>query len=414
MNLRSSSSHNSAIGADSDQRIIKIEETSAYQRSKHRAASELRGSVKTKELLTKAIGTHRIESPATVQQYRFDIDHLSTGNFDLVEIHWDGEFELIQDPLVNRYVIYLVLAGSLAQKINHRQQLCCSPATATIVNSGESVESVTSKTGAVLLISIDLQAIDLTLGKLLDKTLKQPVVFQSNIDLTSEFGLSLKKFGQFLWAAADKNNPTDFSALVLQKLEQAFLDCTIEGLPSNYSEELRYQNDGALSCHVRKAQMFIESNLHEDIKLGDIVAAVGVCPRLLQKAFSHHCGCSPMRFLTQARLQQIRQDLERSVHDTKIVDVMMHYGFTQGGKFAKEYQQLFGEKPSETLKRSTNSNQHNDLLWQTIEDNQSERLTGGQSLLLKQSIFQPAGLPAEAARIWLNAAYFQSANDCSL
>jgi AraC-like DNA-binding protein len=222
-------------------------------------------------------------------------------------------------------------------------------------------------------------------------------------------GLSLKKFGQFLWAVADQNNPIDFSALVLQKLEQAFLDCTIEGLPSNYSEELRYQNDGALSCHVRKAQMFIEANLHEDIKLADIVAAVGVCPRLLQKAFSHHCGCSPMRFLTQARLQRIRQDLERSAHDTKIVDVMMHYGFTQGGKFAKEYQQLFGEKPSETLKRSGDSKQRNSPLWQTINDTQSARLAGGQSLSWNQSLFQPAGLPAQEVGIWLNSAYFQQA-----
>jgi AraC-like DNA-binding protein len=407
MNLRSSSFHNSAIGADSDQRIIKIEETSAYQRSKHRAAIELRGSVKTKELLTKAIGNHRIESPATVQQYQFDIDHFSTGNFDLVEIHWDGEFELIQDPLANRYVIYLVLAGSLDQKINHHQQLCCSPATATIINSGEPVESFTSKAGKLLLISIDLNSVDLAMGKLLDKTLKQPVVFQSNIDLTSELGLSLKKFGQFLWATADKHNPTDFSALVLQKLEQAFLDCTIEGLPSNYSEELLYQNDGALSCHVRKAQLFIESNLHEDIKLGDIVAAVGVCSRLLQKAFSHHCGCSPMRFLTQARLKRIRQELERSADDIKIVDVMMHYGFTQGGKFAKEYQQLFGEKPSETLKRSADSNQPQNHPWHNIDDIQSARLAGGQSLSWQQSIFQAAGVPAQEVGSWLNSAYFQ-------
>ncbi len=409
MNLRSSTSHNCAINADSDQRIIKIEETSAYHRSKHRAAIELRGSVKTRELLTKAIGTHRIESPATVQQHRFDIDHFSTGNFDLVEIQWDGAFELIQDPLANRYVIYLVLAGSLAQKIDNHQQLDCSPDTATIVNSGETVASSTSAAGTVLLISIDLQAIDLTLSKLLDKTLKQPVVFHPNIDLTSELGLSLKQFGQFLWATANKHNPTDFSGLVLQKLEQAFLDCTIEGLPSNYSEELRYQNDGALSCHVRKAQIFIESNLHEDLKLGDIVAAVGVCPRLLQKAFSHHCGCSPMRFLTQARLQRIRQELERSAHDTKIVDVMMQYGFTQGGKFAKEYQQLFGEKPSETLKRSSDSHQQNDNLWQTIDDPQSERLAGGQSCSCNQSIFRPAGLPAQAVGIWLNSADFQQA-----
>jgi AraC-like DNA-binding protein len=408
MNLRSSSPRQPAIVADSDQRIIKIEETSAYHRSKHRAAIELRDSVKTRELLTKVIGTHRIESPATAQQHRFDIDHLSTGNLDLVKIQWDGAFELIQDPLVNRYVIYLGLAGSLTQQINCSQTFCCLPDTATIMNAGETVTSVTSEVGELLLISIDLSLINLALSKILDKTLKQPLVFQPHIDLTSELGLSLKKFGQFLWAAADKNNPTEFSALVLQKLEQAFLDCMIEGLPSNYAEELLYQNDGALSCHVRKAQMFIESNLHEDIKLGDIVTAVGVCSRLLQKAFSHHCGCSPMRFLTKARLQRIRQELERSTHDTKIVDVMMHYGFTQGGKFAKEYQQLFGEKPSDTLKRSSDDSQQQQNPWQNIDDIDSEQLAGGRSRSSRQSIFQLNFSPVSEINICLNSAYLKS------
>ncbi len=59
-----------------------------------------------------------------------------------------------------------------------------------------------------------------------------------------------------------------------------------------------------------------------------------------------------MRFVTRSRLQRIRQELERASGDTRIVDVMMNYGITQGGKFAKEYQQLFGEKPSDTLKRA--------------------------------------------------------------
>jgi AraC-like DNA-binding protein len=405
MNLRSASFYNSAIAADSDQRIIKIEETSAYQRSRYRTAREVdsqysQDSAKTQELLTTAIGIHRIKSPATVKQ-RFDVQQLSTGNFDLVEIQWEGAFELVQDPLANRYVIYLVLAGSLAQKINNQRTFCCSSDTATIINSGEMVEMIASETGALLLISIDLQAINLALGKLLEKTIKHPMVFQSNIDLTSELGLSLNKFGQFLWAAAAKNNPTDFSALVLQKLEQAFLDCTIEGLPNNYSEELLYQNNGALSCHVRKAQMFIESNLHEDIKLADIVAAVGVCSRLLQKAFSHHCGCSPMRFLTQARLQRIHQDLAAGTKDTKIVDVMMHYGFTQGGKFAKEYQQLFGEKPSETLKRSGGLDPQQSQLWQQIDDTQSEQLAGGRSLSWHQLVLPRAEF-VQAVGSWLN------------
>jgi AraC-like DNA-binding protein len=386
MHLQSSPHHNSGTAADSNQRIIKIEETSAYQRSKNRHAVEpkIKGdgsSIKMHEVLAKTIGVHRIGSRDQFQHHRFDIDHLNTGNFDLVKIKWQGAFELAQDPLAARYVISLVLAGSLTQRMNQHQTFCCVPNTATIFNPGETVESIASEAGEVLLISIDRDLIDSALNKLLDRTFKQPLIFLTGIDLTSELGLSLKNFGQFLWEAATKNDSeattgevtqterrADFSPLVLQKLEQAFLGCLIEGLPSNYSEEILYQTDGAFARHVRKARAFIEAHLHEDIKLGDIATATGVCSRLLQKAFSYHCGCSPMRFVTLARLQRIRQELIQATANTKIVDVMMHYGFTQGGKFVKEYQQLFGEKPSETLKRCSQIQQSESPLWLNLDD----------------------------------------------
>jgi AraC-like DNA-binding protein len=267
-----------------------------------------------------------------------------------------------------------VLAGSLTQKIAASQTVNCQPDTATIFGPGQKLSSIASSEGQALLISIDRDSIDSALSSLLDRPLKQPVVFLPNIDLTSELGQSLKKLLQFLWESTQGE-----ASLVMQKLEQAFLACAIEGLPSNYTEELVYQTDGALACHVRKACAFIESRLHEDIKLGDIAAATKVCSRLLQKAFSHHCGCSPMRFLTQSRLQRIRQELEAAPNDIKIVDVMMQYGFTQGGKFAKEYQQLFGEKPSETLKRRRQftTPDGETSLWQQIDDPRSEIVVGG-------------------------------------
>jgi hypothetical protein len=59
------------------------------------------------------------------------------------------------------------------------------------------------------------------------------------------------------------------------------------------------------------------------------------------------------------------------------MDVMICYGFTQSGKFAKEYQQLFGEKPSDTLKRSSQPDLQNSPLWQEIDDPHAERIVGG-------------------------------------
>ena len=368
--------------ASLNQWTIEIEQTPADRRRQSRGAAESRSQVAPNSsqamqaVLTNVIGAHRMSRQVPLTDYHFDTNLLSTGNFELVNVQWQGAFKLEQD-LEDRYIICIALAGCLDQKIGLHQTLCCSRDTATIISPGQKLESIASDTGEALLISIARLEIDSAVGKLLDRTLKQPVVFIPSIDLTHELGLSLKKFGQFLWEATAQSNRADFSSLVLRKLEKAFLSCLAEGLLSNYSEELLYQHDGALSCHVRKARAFIESHLQEDINLGDLAAAAGVCSRLLQKAFSQHCGCSPMRFVTQARLQRIRQVLAAATSDLKIVDVMMNYGFTQGGKFAKEYQQLFGEKPSETLKRAIQCNRQHSPLWQSIDDAQSDRFVGG-------------------------------------
>jgi AraC-like DNA-binding protein len=373
------------------QGTIEINQTPADHRHNSRKAAQSSGvassssQTRMQEVLTNVIGTHRIIPQYPLTDCQFDTNRLSTGNFDLVKIQWQGGFKLEQEAIQNRYTIYIALAGSLDQKIDSlsqtqsegHQSFCCSIDTATIVSPGQKLESIASDTGEALLISIDLKSIESAAGKLFDRSLKQPVVFIPSIDLTHELGLSLKKFTQFLWEAAAQKNLADFSSIVLRQLEKAFLSCLVEGVLNNYSEELRYQQDGALACHVRKAQAFIESHLQEEIDLGDIAAATGVCARLLQKAFSQHCGCSPMRFVTHTRLERIRQVLETATSDLKIVDVMMNYGFTQGGKFANEYQQLFGEKPSETLKRSIQLNRQHSPLWQSIDDAQSDRVVGG-------------------------------------
>jgi len=368
--------------ASLNQWTIEIEQTPADRRQSRGVAESSsqvapNSSQAMQAVLTNVIGAHRMSPQDPLTDYHFNTDLLSTGNFELVNVQWQGAFKLEQDPIEDRYIIWIALAGCLDQKIGLHQTLCCSLDTATIISPSQKLESIASDTGEALLISIDRLEIDSAVGKLLDRTLKQPVVFIPSIDLTHEFGLSLKKFGQFLWEAAAQSNLADFSSLVLRKLEKAFISCLAEGLLSNYSEELLYQHDGALSCHVRKARAFIESHLQEDINLGDIAAAAGVCSRLLQKAFSQHCSCSPMRFVTHTRLQRIRQVLETATSDLKIVDVMMNYGFTQGGKFAREYQQLFGEKPSETLKRSSQLNRQHSPLWQSIDDAQSDRVVGG-------------------------------------
>jgi AraC-like DNA-binding protein len=298
------------------------------------------------------------------------------GNFQLVDVAWRSTLTLEQAATDSHYIIYFPLVGFLEQRIDGQPAVECSSTTASIINPGQKLVAISSKQGQALLIIIDCQSIESVLGNILNRSLKQPLSFESEIDLTSDFGVSLKEFVQFLRPPRDIHR-TVSSPLVQEELERALLGCLLKGFNHNYTDEILYHTQGALAYYVKQAQVFIESHLHEDITLGDIATAVGVCGRLLQKAFSQHCDCSPMRFVTRTRLQRIRQDLEQTTTPTKITDVMLRYGLMQGGKFAREYYKLFGEKPSDTLKRSKYHRDRQSSHWQEIDDFQAQLSQGG-------------------------------------
>lgn len=79
---------------------------------------------------------------------------------------------------------------------------------------------------------------------------------------------------------------------------------------------------------------------------------LGVCVRTLREAFRSCTGTSPCQFLRQLRLQRVRERLlELGPGDTSVTREAVAMGFTELGRFAGEYRQVFGEPPSITLRR---------------------------------------------------------------
>ena len=70
---------------------------------------------------------------------------------------------------------------------------------------------------------------------------------------------------------------------------------------------------------------------------------------VLSTAIKKSTGLSPLVFLRNLRLEQVRSSLLDGNYSTSVIEVASKYGFASRGHFSRYYKDLFGELPSETL-----------------------------------------------------------------
>jgi AraC family ethanolamine operon transcriptional activator len=88
------------------------------------------------------------------------------------------------------------------------------------------------------------------------------------------------------------------------------------------------------------------------ISVPDLCAAAGTSQRTLEYAFRETFGITPLNFIRLRRFHMTRHELlVTRPGETTVGDIAYRTGFLEPGRFATSYRQLFGESPSQTLRR---------------------------------------------------------------
>lgn len=103
---------------------------------------------------------------------------------------------------------------------------------------------------------------------------------------------------------------------------------------------------------VAKSREYLFENATEPVTVLELCSALYVSRRTLQNAFQQVMGIGPNAYLKAIRLNAVRRELVSPYSkQTTVKDAAMQWGFWHLGQFAKDYQRLFKEKPSQTLGR---------------------------------------------------------------
>jgi transcriptional regulator GlxA family with amidase domain len=105
---------------------------------------------------------------------------------------------------------------------------------------------------------------------------------------------------------------------------------------------------------VDQAETLALAELGESLHISALCRALSVSERTLRTAFHRVHGVSPCRCLRMMRLSRARRAL--LLADCQLVtvtEIATGFGFVELGRFSVEYRRLFGESPSETLRRTS-------------------------------------------------------------
>ena len=111
-------------------------------------------------------------------------------------------------------------------------------------------------------------------------------------------------------------------------------------------------NPTARKRMVDRAREYALGHLDEPLSILDLCNHIGASRRKLQYCFQETLGINPVAYLRVLRLNAVRRELRKSTQAQGVQAVAARWGFWHLSRFSSDYRTLFGESPSQTLRRT--------------------------------------------------------------
>lgn len=203
-----------------------------------------------------------------------------------------------------------------------------------------------------LTLSIDRSLLEAHFAKLTQTPLRQPLCFESELDVSRGPGAGLVRLIEFLVRELDQPEGLYASPLARASLHEALLTALLTCAQHDQSQQLAAPGPKVLPGYIRRAEAYIDAHAGGSLTIPDVAAAVGVSVRALQAGFRQYRDSSPKEFLKSRRLERARAQLLRGEPATTVRSTASAAGYTHMSRFAADYKQRFGEAPSDTLRHA--------------------------------------------------------------
>ncbi|MBT8438841.1 MAG: helix-turn-helix domain-containing protein [Gammaproteobacteria bacterium] len=144
-------------------------------------------------------------------------------------------------------------------------------------------------------------------------------------------------------------NHPDIKHILETELPALILEALTVSLDVNSPKPAQWKKQQA----IKKSQEYLREFDNESISISALYQFADVSLRTLECAFKEYYGVTPKNYLTAMRFNSVRKELRKNhSQSTSIADIANQWDFWHMGQFAADYKRLFGELPSETVKKA--------------------------------------------------------------
>lgn len=292
------------------------------------------------EYINQHIGKHSFDLQS--RSAKATLRHKSFGPVGLSCINYGGR-ALVRSPgLKEDYHLQVIVDGNCSIRYKEKT-LELPPGWAAFINPQQTVELGYST-------DCEKMIINLPVGLMRE-------VCAERFGHVPDDGFSFQRDAFFL----DRDSPM-FRLLELVYLEADDADCDnlrisqplcrllasklIEVFPHNLGQ----RTEGRHAAFFAAIDDWILKNIHRDIAAEELAERCNVSVSTLYCRFRELKGMTPGRYARDLKLHDIRRRMT-SGQVRSITSIALEHGFSHLGRFSSEYKNIFGELPSETLRR---------------------------------------------------------------
>lgn len=290
------------------------------------------------------IGNHHIELRGGTG--RAMLCHKRFGALGLSQLSY-GERAVVSTTtgLAHSYHLQVVIAGDCTVHHKGKEAFTLTPGTATLINPQDLVSLEYSDDCVKLIVNLPTDLVSDCYREQVGELPAGGLRFDTQVFRLDQ-SASFSKWLELLFLEADQHVVdtsrlgAPMGVLVASKLIDAFC----HPLP-------RLGGDADFFCMIDR---LIDERARSDITTEELASLCNVSVRTLYERFKRADRVSPHAYIKARRLRQVREAI-RGAHGKvrNVTQVALDFGFNHLGRFSSEYKGLFGELPSETLRRRT-------------------------------------------------------------